>query len=278
MKLYNFLSIVFFGVFSFCSALCSTPLDLQPYIVPDLSAYPFSVGLDEDSLMPYVGGRGLLSAIEAARASGASSLSPVAVFIQPGTYVVSNFSIPDGVDLIGIMLEKTSSDARDVSIQVDYVSICDAVVNIQNISFSPLNFSHSALNLMDSTASFLNCSLGNLNGSSGNCIMNCQDSFLEMPGATTAATIFNFTGCTLSSGLYSSGAPVEVVIIGSTIEDNFSIDCGSVLDISVFNSNCSSIHYSNEGSLEINFNASTINGRITKTGGIDANIFYESIR
>ena len=248
--------LAFFAIYS---------IEAQSY--EDYSTYyssgDITVGPDDSSSATYIGANGLLNAISAAIAAGASAAYPIEIYINPGNYTMPNFGLSDGVNLIG-----TSSTSPPV-LYVDYASVNSATCALQNISFQPQTLTNSAFNVLDSTVTFINCSIGNLNASMGTCSITCDGCTVVIPSSTSGFATFTFSQCTLYNFLTSS-APVTVTATATSLADNFIVSCGSPLDIYLSECVIGNGTYSNISTMTLNLTPTTILGTIVKTYGTDA--------
>jgi len=240
--------------FAFCSVEAQTEAS---------SSSTFTVGPDGSTDTSYSGATGLLSALYAAIDAGASSDNPVDIYISPGSYTMSNFSLFDGINLIG-----TDSSSPAV-IYVDYASVNSATCSVQNISFQPQTLENSAFNVLSSNITFTNCILGNLNASMGTCSIVCSNCSIAVPASTSGEASFTFTNCTLYNFLTSS-APVTVTASSTSLADDFTVNCGSPLDITLSECSIGNGTYNNASSMTLNITPTTTLGTITKISGTSA--------
>jgi hypothetical protein len=252
--------------FAFCSVEAQTE-DSYYYTEgtpPDSSSTTtFTVGPDGSTDTSYTGANGLLSALYAAVEAGASASNPIDIYVSPGSYTMSNFSIFDGINLIG-----TDSTSPSV-IYVDYTSVNSATCSVQNISFQPQTLPNSAFNVLSADVSFTNCILGNLNASMGTCSIVCDSCTIAIPASTSGAASFIFTNCTLYNFLTSS-APVTVTAHSTSLAEDFTVNCGSPLDITLSGCSIGNGTYTNTSSMTLTITPTTTLGTVTKISGTDA--------
>jgi hypothetical protein len=264
----------------FCEEATVPALDLKVHSIKTVPDSAIIVGPDGDGTVNprYVGGPGFLNAIADAVTQGATASNPIDVYVKPGTYLPGDFSLSDGVNLVGLGTDtKCTVSPNPIVIQADYVYANNVNCDVQNISFTPIMLSNAAFNVTSSTVSFNNCYLGNVNASSGTCNINCQNCCLAVPGATSGEANFNFTNCTMSNQLYGGSVASSATFVNTTLVDHFTFTSNDALTVNFYYCDCQHVDYTNNGVLNLNFYASVIDSmNISKVSGNDAAIVIQS--